>query len=150
MVGVDLRCCSCDSFATASASVSEWKKYWGYIRIIYIGVIGSLIVFQAVWAFHAAIEQVCLRCIQCTWLIDFAIYLNGWHLLLQACPFYIDLISSIWLSLCGIFGLMQEVCIILHRKSTICLSSSLQSNPYCLFCSRLLYHNVRTSTKIKL
>ena len=37
---------------------SEWKKYWKYIRIVYLGVIGSLIIFQALWAFYAALEQV--------------------------------------------------------------------------------------------
>lgn len=36
----------------------EWKKYWRCIRFIYIGVITSLIVFQALWAFLAAIDMV--------------------------------------------------------------------------------------------
>ena len=43
---------------TTCLSHSEWKKYWQSIRIIYIGVITSLIVFQALWAFFAALDMV--------------------------------------------------------------------------------------------
>ena len=43
---------------TTSLSRSEWKKYWQSIRIIYIGVITSLIIFQALWAFFAALDMV--------------------------------------------------------------------------------------------
>lgn len=36
---------------------TEWKKYWKYIRIGYIGFIGSLFIFQFFWACFAAIEM---------------------------------------------------------------------------------------------
>jgi len=36
----------------------EWKKYWGYVQPVYIAVIAALIIFQALWAFLAALDSV--------------------------------------------------------------------------------------------
>ena len=37
---------------------SEWKRYWKYIRPLYFVVILSIVVFQSLWAFLGALEQV--------------------------------------------------------------------------------------------